>query len=128
MHYRESDAVLHPTRHGMRLAFSEFVDSLLVFKAVTFSVIGLCALTGLAALMISAKKERALGPPLRGALTLAFVVAGLCTALALLFAYQLQKQTSETLRLERVRFETKVAASQFTSIEDKTRFLLILHL
>lgn len=95
----------------MPLAISEFVESLLMFKAVTFSVIGLCALIALAALIISARKERDLGPPLKGAVTLAFVVAGLCTALALLFAYQLQKQTSEALRLETVRFDTRVAAS-----------------
>ena len=95
----------------MPLALSEFVDSLLVFKVVTFSVIGLCALTALAGLMISARKERDLGRPLKGAFTLAFVVAGLCTALALLFAYQLQKQSSEVLRLETGRFDTKVAAS-----------------
>jgi hypothetical protein len=82
------------------------VDSLLVFKAVTFSVIGLCALIGLAALLISAKKERDLGPPIKGAVTLAFVVAGLCAALVLLFAYQLHKQASEVLQLERVNFET----------------------
>jgi hypothetical protein len=86
------------------------VESLLVFKAVTFSVIGLCSVVGLAALLISAKKERDLGPPLRGAVTLAFVVAGLCAALALLFAYQLQKQTSEVFHLERVRTDDSVAA------------------
>jgi hypothetical protein len=90
----------------MPLALQESVASLLIFKAVTFSVIGLCAFTALAVLLISAKKERHLGPPIRGIVTLAVVVAGLCTALALLFAYQLQKQVSEVLRLERVGLQT----------------------
>jgi hypothetical protein len=86
------------------------VDSLLLFKAVSFSTIGLCALTGLAALLISAKKERYRGSPIRGVATLAFVVAGLCATLALLFVYQLQKQMSEAHRLDRVHFETTPAA------------------
>src|SRR5688572_28255560 len=94
----------------MRFALQGSVDSLLVFKAVTFSVIALCASTGLAALLISAKAERNRGAPHRGALTLAFVVAGLCAALALLFAYQLQKQTSQRFQLERVQFENTLTA------------------
>jgi hypothetical protein len=94
----------------MPLALRKFVDSLLVFKAVTFSVIGLCALTGLAALLISAKKEQNLGPSMKGAVTLALVVAGLCAALALLFAYQLQKHASEILRLERADPRTTYTA------------------
>jgi hypothetical protein len=94
----------------MPLALRKLVDTLLIFKAVTFSVIGLCALTGLAGLLISAKKDRVLGPPMRGAITLALVVAGLCAALALLFAYQLQKHASEILRLERADPRTTYTA------------------
>jgi ABC-type branched-subunit amino acid transport system permease subunit len=85
------------------------VDSLLLFKAVTFSTIGLCALTGFVALLISAKKERSLDVPFRSALTLAVVVASLCAALALLFAYRLQNQTSEMFRLGTVRIDRPVA-------------------
>jgi hypothetical protein len=67
------------------------VESLLLFKVVTLLVIGVCALAGLAALLISAKKERDVGPPVRCAVTLAFVVAGLCAALILLFALSTAK-------------------------------------
>jgi len=81
------------------------VDSLLLFKAVSLSVIALCAITGLVVLLISAWKQRDYGPTISGAVTLAFVVAGLCTALALLFAYQLQKQLSEVHRLDRVDYQ-----------------------
>jgi ABC-type Fe3+ transport system permease subunit len=77
------------------------MDPLLTFKAVSLSVIALCALTGLFLLLISARKERDFGPPLRGVVMFAFVVVGLCAALALLFAYQLQKQISEVQRLDR---------------------------
>ena len=42
----------------------------------------------------------------------AFVVVGLCTALALLFAYQLQKQISEVQQLDRVDFPTTLTARQ----------------
>jgi hypothetical protein len=85
------------------------VNPLLIFKLITFSVIGLSALTALAALLISARKERDLGSPYAGAMTLALVVAGLCATLALLFAYQLERQRSEALRLERVRIEASTA-------------------
>jgi hypothetical protein len=40
----------------------------------------------------------------------AFVVVGLCAALALLFAYQLQKQVSEVQRLDRVEFQSILPA------------------
>ncbi len=93
----------------MAFALRQLMESLLVFKAVTFAVIALCASFGLVALLISVKKERDLGPPLRGAVTLAFVLAGLCAALALIFAYQLQKKTSGVFQLERVRVEDSVA-------------------
>lgn len=94
----------------MRLALTEFVKSLLVFKILTFSTIGICALTGLAALLISARKETTLGAPIRCAVTLAFVVAGLCAALTLIFAYQLQKHALDVFNLERVRFEGRLAS------------------
>ncbi len=73
----------------MRLAVTAVVESLLVFKLVTFSTIGMCALAGLAALLIPARKEKNLGPPIRCALALTFVVAGLCAALTLLLVYKL---------------------------------------
>jgi multisubunit Na+/H+ antiporter MnhC subunit len=88
------------------------MDPLLTFKAVSLSVIALCALTGLFLLLISARKERNFGPPLRGVVMFAFVVVGLCTALALLFAYQLQKQISDVQRLDRVDFPTTLTARQ----------------
>jgi hypothetical protein len=86
------------------------MDPLLTFKAASLSVIALCALTGLFLLLISARKERDSGPPLKGVVMFAFVVVGLCAALALLFAYQLQKQISEVQRLDRVDFRTAPAA------------------
>jgi hypothetical protein len=76
------------------------VDSLLVFKVVIFSIIGLCALTGLAVLSISAKKQPALGRPIKGTIRLAFFVAGLCAALAFFFAYQLQKKDAAARQLK----------------------------
>lgn len=88
------------------------MDPLLIFKAVSLSVIALCALTGLVLLLISARKERDSGPPLRGVVMFAFVVVGLCAALALLFAYQLQRQISEVQRLDRVDFQTTLTARQ----------------
>jgi ABC-type Fe3+ transport system permease subunit len=88
------------------------MDPLLTFKAVSLSVIALCALTGLFLLLISARKERDFGPPLKGVVMFAFVVVGLCAALALLFAYQLQKQISEVQRLNKVDFPTTLAARQ----------------
>jgi ABC-type Fe3+ transport system permease subunit len=88
------------------------MDPLLTFKAVSLSVIALCALTGLFLLLISARKERNFGPPLRGVVMFAFVVVGLCAALALLFAYQLQKQISDVQRLDRVDFPTTLTARQ----------------
>jgi hypothetical protein len=42
-------------------------------------------------------------------MTLALVVAGLCATLALLFAYQLERQRSEALHFERVRIEASRA-------------------
>jgi hypothetical protein len=41
----------------MRLAVTAVVESLLIFKLVTFSTIGMCALVGLAALLISVRKD-----------------------------------------------------------------------
>ena len=88
------------------------MDPLLTFKAVSLSVIALCALTGLFLLLISARKERDFGPPLRGVVLFAFVVVGLCAALALLFAYQLQKQVSEVQRLDTGEFQSILTALQ----------------
>jgi hypothetical protein len=88
--------------YGIPLALYGCMNPLLYFKAVSFSVIALFALTGLVVLLISARKERDFGPPISGAITLAFLLAGLCAALALLFAYQIQKQISEVYRLETV--------------------------
>jgi uncharacterized membrane protein len=92
---------------------------LLIFKLVTFSMIGLCAFTALSVLLVSAKKERNLGPPVRGVVTLAFVVAGICAALALIFAYQVQKQIPDALRLERVELpnQTQSAGAMMASTE-----------
>jgi ABC-type Fe3+ transport system permease subunit len=81
------------------------MDSLLYFKAASFSLITLCAVTGLVVLLISARREQDSGSPIRGAVTLGIVVAGLCAALALLFAYQIQKRTSEIFRLETVQYQ-----------------------
>jgi hypothetical protein len=76
------------------------MDSLLLFKAVIFSVLGLCSLSGLALLSISAKKQPGLGGPIKGTIRLAFFVAGLSAALALFFAYQLQKQDAAERQLK----------------------------
>jgi hypothetical protein len=78
------------------------MNPLLFFKAVSIALIALCAFTGLVLLLISAMKEWDMGPPLRGAATLAFFLAGLCAALALFFVYQIQKQASALYRLETV--------------------------
>ncbi len=91
----------------MRLAVTAVVESLLIFKLVTFSTIGMCALVGLAALLISARKEKTFGAPIRCAVALAFVVAGLCAALALLFVYTLQKQTWEVSRSKGFTFRSE---------------------
>jgi hypothetical protein len=83
----------------------------------------MCALVGLAALLISATKEKTFRAPIRCAVTSAFVVAGLCAALALLFVYKLQKQTWEVSRFERVHFEERVpralSGSSLASSETK---------
>jgi hypothetical protein len=96
--------------HGTPLALQWCVDTLLVFKAVSFSMIALFALMALVLLLISARRERDFGPPIRGVVSLALVVAGLCAALALLFAYQLQRQISEVQRLDRVDFRNAPTA------------------
>jgi hypothetical protein len=102
-HFKQRCSVV---AYGIPLALQWCVDTLLVFKAVSFTMIALCALTALVVLLISARKERDFGPPIRGVVSLALVVAGLCAALALLFAYQLQRQISEVQRLDRVDFRT----------------------
>jgi ABC-type Fe3+ transport system permease subunit len=86
------------------------MDSLLYFKAASFSLITLCAVTGLVVLLISARRERDSSPPIRGAVMLTFLLAGLCAALALLFAYQIQKRTSDIFRLETVKYHFTLAA------------------
>jgi len=96
--------------YGIRLALYRCMDSLLYFKAASFSLITLCAVTGLVVLLISARRERDSGPPIRGAVMLTFLLAGLCAALALLFAYQIQKRTSEIFRLETVKNQPTLAA------------------
>lgn len=79
------------------------MPAVLAFKALSYGLIGLLAITLLALCLISVAKEAHAGEPFRGILPFASVIAGFCVLVALSSAYvRIHRTLSITLWLDRI--------------------------
>ena len=80
----------------------------LAFKALSFGLVGLLALTVLILSVVWLRIEIISGKPLSGFLPVLLIIAALCALISLLAAYvQFQQATSTMLHWERAAFISK---------------------
>lgn len=83
------------------------MPAVLFFKALSYGLIGLLAITFLALCLISLAKEAHAGEPASGIFPFAVVIAVLCVLLALFTGYvRINRTASITLWLDRIAIAT----------------------
>jgi hypothetical protein len=89
--------------HGVSVAILPSVSPCLAFKAVTYALIGLLAITLSALTLISLAKAHRTEDSIEGLFPFAFFVLVFCTLFALLVGYhQLHRTQSITLRFKEI--------------------------
>lgn len=79
------------------------MPAVLAFKALSYGLIGLLAITFFTLCIISVANEAHAGEALRGILAFALVIAGLCVLVGLFSAYfRIHRTVSNTLWLDRI--------------------------